>query len=109
MLGAASMAYLPRERRAALYPNLAKLRTASAYRCAGHEYRIFAAGHLDFLFHSKLMPWDHLPGALLASEAGAYVARLDGSPYRPGQLDGDLLVAADEACWNLLRREVFAL
>jgi fructose-1,6-bisphosphatase/inositol monophosphatase family enzyme len=109
MLGAASMAYLPREQRAAIYPNLAKLRIATSYRCAGHEYRIFASGHLDFLFHSKLMPWDHLPGTLLASEAGAYVARLDGSPYRPGQLDGNLLIAADPDSWHLLHREVFTL
>jgi fructose-1,6-bisphosphatase/inositol monophosphatase family enzyme len=109
MLGAASMAYLPYEQRAAIYPNLAKVRTASAYRCAGHEYRIFAAGHLDFLFHSKLMPWDHLPGTLLAAEAGAYAAMLDGSAYRAGKLDGNLLIAADRDCWNLLHREVFAL
>jgi len=109
MIGAASMSFLPRPVRAAVYPNLAKLRTSSAYRCAGQEYRIFAGGHLHFLFHSKLMPWDHLAGTLIAREAGAYVSRLDGSAYGPGPTDGNLLVAPDRDSWNLLRREVFTL
>jgi len=109
MIGAASLSYLPRATRAAVYPNLAKLRTSSAYRCAGEEYRIFAAGHLHFLFHSKLMPWDHLAGTLIATEAGAHVARLDGSPYWPGRTDDRLLVAVDRPSWDVLRREVFAL
>jgi fructose-1,6-bisphosphatase/inositol monophosphatase family enzyme len=109
MIGAASLSYLPRTTRAAVYPNLAKLRTASAYRCAGEEYRIFASGHLHFLFHSKLMPWDHLAGTLIATEAGAHVTRLDGAPYWPGRTDDCLLVAADRESWDVLRREVFAL
>ena len=109
MMGAASLSFLPRPVRAATYANLAKVRTSSAYRCAGQEYRIFGSGHLHFLFHSKLMPWDHLGGTLIAAEAGAHVARLDGSSYGPGDIEGSLLVAADRDSWNLLRREVFTL
>lgn len=109
MIGAASLSFLPRPTRARVYSNLAKLRTSSAYRCAGQEYRIFASGHLHFLFHSKLMPWDHLAGTLIAAEAGARVARLDGAPYWPGPTDGGMLLAPDLESWELLRREVFAL
>lgn len=109
MVGAASMAFIPRAARTAVYPNLAKVRTASAYRCAGHEYRAFASGHLHFLFFSKLMPWDHLAGTLIATEAGAYGALLDGTPYRAGPIGGELLWATDRTSWETLRREVFVL
>jgi fructose-1,6-bisphosphatase/inositol monophosphatase family enzyme len=66
-----------------------------------------AAGHLHFLMFNKLMPWDHLAGALISTEAGAHVARFDGSPYQPGQTSGGLLVASDPESWTLLRDEVF--
>ncbi|HVX83156.1 MAG TPA: inositol monophosphatase family protein [Devosiaceae bacterium] len=109
MVGAASVGFLPRDVRRAVYPNLAKVRHASAYRCAGQEYRAMAAGHLHFLFYSKLLPWDHLPGALIVSEAGGFVARTDGSRYRPQDTSGSLLLASDRDSWDLLRREIFAV
>jgi fructose-1,6-bisphosphatase/inositol monophosphatase family enzyme len=109
MVGAASISMLPMEERARVGANLAGTRIASAYRCAGHEYRAFASGHLDFLFFHKLMPWDHLAGALIAAEAGAHVARLDGSEYRPSMTSGGLLLAPDAASWNALRSQIFTL
>jgi len=109
MVGAASISGLPAEPRARIGANLARTRIASAYRCAGHEYRAFASGHLDFLFFNRLLPWDHLAGALIAREAGAHVARLDGSDYRPGMMEGGLILAADETSWNILRQRVFDL
>lgn len=109
MVGAASISGLPLDARARIGANLAKTRIASAYRCAGHEYRAFASGQLDFLFFNKLLPWDHLAGALIAREAGGHVARLDRSDYRPGMTEGGLLVAADAASWNVLREQVFDL
>lgn len=109
MVGTASVAGLPADIRPRIMANLAKVRIASAYRCAGHEYRMFAAGHTHFAMFRKLLPWDHVAGALIAAEAGAHVARLDGSPYRPEHDEGGLLMATDEASWEALRREVFAL
>jgi fructose-1,6-bisphosphatase/inositol monophosphatase family enzyme len=109
MVGCASMAFLPPARRVGMLPNLAKVRVASAYRCAGHEYRALASGHLQFSFFSKLMPWDHLAGTLIVSEAGGHVRLLDGRPYTPADTTTDLLIAADPDSWALLRREVFAL
>ena len=89
--------------------NMAKVRIATSYRCAAHEYRAFAGGHFHFLMYQKLMPWDHLAGTLIAQEAGAYAARFDGSPYEARHLDGGLLLASDRDCWELLRREVFTV
>ena len=107
MTGMASTSFIDRERRARILSNLAKVAFVSNYRCAAHEYRTFAGGNLHYLMYNKLMPWDHLAGALIAEEAGAYVARFDGSAYRPHHVEGGLLVAPDRESWEMLRREVF--
>lgn len=107
MTGMASTSFLARDRRAKVLGNLAKVAFVSNYRCAAHEYRTFAAGHLHYLMYNKLMPWDHLGGALIAQEAGAYCARFDGSPYHPHHVEGGLLLAPDRESWEMMRREVF--
>jgi fructose-1,6-bisphosphatase/inositol monophosphatase family enzyme len=109
MVGMASTGYLPKEKRAEVLGNLAKVRFLTNYRCAAHEYRTFAGGHVHYLMYNKLMPWDHLAGTLISQEAGAYAARFDGSPYLPHHLDGGLLITADKASWDVLRREVFTV
>lgn len=109
MVGMASVGYLPKERRAEILANLAKVRFLANYRCAAHEYRTFASGHVHYLMYNKLMPWDHLAGTLICQEAGAYAARFDGTPYLPHHVDGGLLIAPDRASWELLRREVFTI
>ena len=95
--------YLPEPARSQVAANLARIGVAICYRCSAHEYRLVAAGHYDFLFHSKLMPWDHAAGWLLHREAGGYSARFDGTPYRPTQLDGGLICAPDEGSWHAFR------
>jgi fructose-1,6-bisphosphatase/inositol monophosphatase family enzyme len=107
MVGTASVAYMPPETRPQILQNTSKVRLLSNFRCAGHEYRIFASGHTQFLSYNKLMPWDHLAGVLISQEAGGYAARMDGSAYQPHHVDGGLLVASDRASWEALRREVF--
>ncbi|MDB5473667.1 MAG: inositol monophosphatase [Devosia sp.] len=107
MVGTASVAYMPAETRPKILQNTSKVRLLSNFRCAGHEYRIFASGHTQFLSYNKLMPWDHLAGVLISQEAGGYAARMDGSAYQPHHVDGGLLLAADRQSWEVLRREVF--
>lgn len=107
MIGTASTGFLPAGARAQVLANLAKVRMFANYRVAGHEYRTFASGHTHFSAYNKLMPWDHLGGTLISTEAGAYVRRIDGSEYRPHHVDGGLLAAVDKDSWELLRREVF--
>lgn len=109
MVGTVSVAYLPRPIRPRILANLDKVRVANSYRVAGHEYRLFAGGHTHFACYQKLMPWDHLGGALIAEEAGGHVARLDGSRYRPQHRSGGLLMAPDAESWTRLRREVFTI
>lgn len=109
MVGMASVAFLPPEARPRVLANLAKVRISSSYRCAAHEYRIAAAGHVHFLMFNKLLPWDHLAGTLILQEAGAHAARFDGTPYLPTHNAGGLLIAPDEESWQLLRAEVFTV
>jgi len=107
MVGTASVGSLPANLRLQTLANLAKVRLAAGYRCAAHEYRTFAAGHLHYCMFKKLMPWDHLAGTLIAQEAGAHIARFDGSAYLPHHTSGGLIAAPDLESWELLRREVF--
>ncbi len=106
MVGMASTGYFFGDTRARLLGNLAKVRFVASYRCAAHEYRTFASGHVHFAMYNKLMPWDHLAGSLIGQEAGGYVARFDGSAYLPHHVDGGLLIATDEDSWQGLRREL---
>lgn len=109
MVGGASTGFYSQEARREVMANMAKVRIATSYRCAAHEYRILAGGYIHFLMYQKLMPWDHLAGTLIAQEAGAYAARFDGSPYLPAHLNGGLLLATDKDSWETLRREVFTV
>lgn len=109
MGGLASVSYLPAEVRGQVLGNLAKVKMFANYRCAGHEYRMAAGGNVHFLMYNKLMPWDHVAGALMMREAGAHVARFDGSEYRSSHRGGGLLVAPDKDSWEALRREVFTV
>lgn len=109
MGGLASTGFLPLEQRRIVLGNLAKIKMLGNYRCAGHEYRFAAGGNIHFLMYNKLMPWDHVAGALMMRECGAHVAKFDGSDYRPSDTGGGLLIAPDKDSWDELKREVFAV
>jgi fructose-1,6-bisphosphatase/inositol monophosphatase family enzyme len=109
MIAHLSIAFLPAADKPRVLANCARFRIAANYRVAGHDYRTFASGHCHCVMFNKLMPWDHLPGALIAEEAGGYVRKFDGSRYVPADLTGGLLLATDPESWSLLRREVFTL
>ncbi len=108
MIGMASAGYFFGETRERILANLAKVRFVANYRCAAHEYRTFAGGHVQFMIYNKLMPWDHLAGVLVGTEAGGYVARFDGSAYLPHHLEGGLIVATDKESWQVLHDEIIA-
>lgn len=107
MTGAVGWQYHKEPERSLLARNQAKCLSQIGYRCAAHEYRIIASGRVHFALFGKVMPWDHLAGVLIHQEAGGYAARLDGSPYLPGHVEGGLLIAPDEASWAELRRELW--
>ena len=50
-----------------------------------------------FALYSKSEAWGHRPGLAILSACGFEAAKHDGSPYRPGDNTGGLLVAPDAA------------
>lgn len=76
--------------------------------CAGVEYRELVAGVHDVSLYWRTLPWDHVPGALLLSEAGGHAARPDGTPYRAGDNRTGLLAAITPAAWESARAELHA-
>jgi fructose-1,6-bisphosphatase/inositol monophosphatase family enzyme len=109
MIGIANTGFFDIEMRRKILSNLAEVRLFTSYRCAAHEYRLLGQGHMDFAMYNKLMPWDHLGGALMMQEAGAHVARFDGSAYLPHHTSGGLLVASDIDAWQELRERIFTV
>lgn len=108
MVGYVSTDFLPSAVKPDILARLAKVRLFSSHRCAAHMYRAFAGGHGHFVMLDRLTPWDHLAGTLIATEAGGYVACLDGSSYNATKRTGALLTATDPDSWQILMREVFA-
>ncbi|APY14883.1 inositol monophosphatase [Brucella sp. 10RB9214] len=103
MTGSVSWQYTPEPMRSRLARNHTKFLSQIGYRCAAHEYRIIATGGAHFAVYNKLMPWDHLPGALIHQEAGGYLARWDGSSYLPSHTGGGLLIAPSRESWQAIR------
>ncbi|WP_269214019.1 inositol monophosphatase family protein [Brucella pseudogrignonensis] len=103
MTGAVSWQYTVDPIRSRLARNQTKFLSKIGYRCAAHEYRIIATGGAHFAVYNKLMPWDHLPGALIHQEAGGYLARWDESDYLPSHTGGGLLIAPDKESWKAIQ------
>ncbi|WP_062521817.1 inositol monophosphatase family protein [Demequina silvatica] len=75
--------------------------------CAGFDYADLVTQQVGFLVYTRAKPWDHVPGAAIAAEAGFTVGRLDGSGYRPAVEVGAPLLAARTDRWESIR-EVLA-
>ena len=103
LAGFAGLYHLPEAKRVAMAATFPKFSRAMSLRCACHEFRMLAQGHVDFVLSAGLTPWDHAAGALIGRRAGCHVAMLDGSDYRADTRDGYLLAAANLATWNRLR------
>ena len=106
MVGTISMNDIAYKERRRIAGNLAKTRMAFGYNCSAYEYWMAATGKVHFIGHHSLMPWDHLAGVLIHTEAGGYTARFDGSPYLPGDTSGGILSAPDRDCWEMILAEI---
>lgn len=68
--------------------------------CAGTEYPDVAMGERHFALYWRILPWDHAPGALFLAEAGGWVARPDGTPFKVTDPRPGLLVARNKSVWR---------
>jgi len=100
--------YIGPKRAPALHERLKTLKDAfgpmSFQRAAGAEYMGLTAGRIHYAIFTRLLPWDHAPGALIYREAGGQMAYWDGEPYRPDAARGvPMLLAPDAKTWRELR------
>lgn len=72
--------------------------------CAGEQYPRIVLGENDLSVFHRTLPWDHVAGALLLTEAGGYIARLDGASYQYWDGGTGLLGAASPALWEAAAR-----
>lgn len=63
------------------------------WACCGVDYPRLIAGDAAALLYNRSMPWDHLPGGLILTEAGGRIGRADGAPWQPRALSGGLVAA----------------
>lgn len=77
-------------------------------RCAGVEYPAIIGNEQQFALFWRTLPWDHVPGTLLVTEAGGHVARLDGTAYRAADDARGLLAAASKEQWQAVRDALLA-
>ncbi|WP_394277094.1 inositol monophosphatase family protein [Luteococcus sp.] len=49
--------------------------------CCGIDYPNLLTGGLDYLVYKNVHPWDHLPGALMATQLGGEVRNFAAQPY----------------------------
>jgi fructose-1,6-bisphosphatase/inositol monophosphatase family enzyme len=70
---------------------------------AGIDYPMLVDGEQDFVMFWRTLPWDHAPGALMVSESGGCVRRLNGDRYSPRQPGTGLLAVSDLNAWEPVR------
>lgn len=68
-------------------------------RCAAEHYPMLALGENHVALFQRTLPWDHAAGALLLTEAGGYVGRWDGSPYRFHDDGLGIIAASTPSLW----------
>ena len=107
--GAILQRFLPPDLKASVLARAAPLgRVLPGTRSAGAEYPAVALGHQHFALFWRTLAWDHAPGALILTEAGGKVARLDGSPYRPSSNASGLLAAHNAGIWHEVQHQLIA-
>lgn len=96
--GHVSIRFFPQDQQSQLKARMAEhpLPQPHPMQAAGLEYRDLARGVIDFAVFYSLMPWDHVPGSLILSEAGGIARSFDGKPYSARMHSGGMIAAASE-------------
>ncbi|MEU4621799.1 inositol monophosphatase family protein [Actinoplanes sp. NPDC023801] len=100
--------YFPDDLREQVHANAGRLGGHTTGRhCAGYEYPAIAVDEQQFAMFWRILPWDHVPGALIVREAGGVVRHLDGTEHRPTGNQRGLLAAANEDIWHSVHSTLF--
>jgi len=106
--GSANPIYLPDDLRFEVDQNKHLLgRVTAGAHCAGWEYPAVVTDVQQFALFWRILPWDHVPGALIVLESGGTALHLDGSSYQPTDSDRGLIIAPNEEVWRTVRDTLF--
>lgn len=76
-------------------------------RCAAEQYPRLVLGQNDVSIFARVLPWDHAAGTLFVNEAGGCCQRLDGTPYKVGDLRRGLMGASSPRLWDKAAATLF--
>ncbi|PCI43919.1 MAG: inositol monophosphatase [Alphaproteobacteria bacterium] len=108
MIAAAHINRFPEKLKLMARENIKKFSRNRPAFCAGYDYIALTKGLKDFSIYYRTLPWDHLPGSLIFSEAGGYVrSLLDGETYTIHDKNKGLLSAVSKDQWYSIREMVF--
>lgn len=108
MTGAAHLNRFPENLRTIARENLKRFNQNQPAFCAGYDYIALTKGDKDFSIYFRTLPWDHMPGGLIYSEAGGYVRTLfDADTYTVHDKDKGLMSAPNKDQWHKIREMVF--
>ena len=101
LVGRVNFGLIDNSRRPDIRKRLAEeFKIEKSMSCAGQEFMSMVNGGSHFRLYNRLWAWDHAPGVLLVREAGGYVERQDGDPYRPTERTRGLLCAPEADSWH---------
>jgi fructose-1,6-bisphosphatase/inositol monophosphatase family enzyme len=102
LTGYVPLGLLPTAARGEAIRRCADFNRVTSLRCACHEYRMLAQGHVEFALSGPVPnAWDHAAGALIVERAGGVARMLDGSSYGPARTEGYVLAASSPEVWDL--------
>jgi fructose-1,6-bisphosphatase/inositol monophosphatase family enzyme len=108
MTGTLARHYFPKDLRAQVNAHAGEFaNVTNGHHCAGYENPWVATDEQQFAMFWRILPWDHLPGALFVREAGGVVRHIDGSAYRPTDSERGLLIAPNPDVWETVRSTLF--
>ena len=106
MVGNVNLSLFPSEKYDSIKSMLKNdFKDINSLHCAGLDFVNQAIGRRHFSLYRRLYNWDHAPGALILTEAGGYVAPIDGSEYKAENRISGLLSAANIDIWNILKEK----
>ena len=101
VVGAFNIRFMPDDWRRRIEGFAGRIGRISNDQCSAVDYTAVARGLKDYITYHRMMPWDHVPGSLILTEAGGIVRDMaSGADYAPRTLAGPHLVARDEAGWT---------
>ncbi|WP_174504240.1 inositol monophosphatase family protein [Acidiphilium sp. C61] len=107
MIASVSWQYMAADEKSRVLARLDAIGQTPNLRCAAATYRAMASGHMHATVSRRTLPWDHAAGTLIVEEAGGHVRRPDGEAWRPADIDGGLIAAADRDTWHRLRDALY--